>query len=269
MRKSAKDKKYLIFSERCSGSNVVEELVIRNFGLSPSWVCGYKHWPNAKTDWASVDMPLIVVSRNPIDYFKGLYRKPWHAAPGLRNLQFGEFIRAEWWNVYDEECRIEPGDPKYLSERMDERDPITGLRFENVCKMRSSKLGIMRDALLGSTGPKLHIDSLSLICNQGEIVEKVAGLLSRPEPRRKKLVVDYKGGGGWRRRMFNKLTLGRFSQKSYSQNLDINECDISWIWDNLDEGIEGFYGYRRESSESISGSRAREFKSAGLPEESR
>lgn len=243
----SKKRQFLLFSERCSGSNVVEALALRNFGFKPCWAHGYKHWPKVGVDWQSVRMPLIVVTREALGYFTSLHRKPWHAAPALRNLDFNDFIRSEWWNVYDKECRVYPGDPKYLQERLEERDPHSGERFANVCRMRSSKLRLMRDALIGAAGPKLHVDFGNLHSDQREIIANLATLFDQPKPRKPKLVVDYKGSGGWRRKLFNRVTYGHFAYPSRVKPRIWSAEDHAWLENNLDLDVEEFFGYGKDA----------------------
>ena len=65
---------------------------------------------------------------------RSLQRTPWHVAPALRGLPMAEFLRHEWWCVWDEDGEVFPGDPRYGTEMMIERDPETQQRFANVLK---------------------------------------------------------------------------------------------------------------------------------------
>src|SRR5205823_2266176 len=64
---------------------------------------------------------------------------PHHCAPLLRGLPFSEFIRAQWWCVWDEQATIPKEHPGYLDEMMQERDPETNERFANILQVRTAK----------------------------------------------------------------------------------------------------------------------------------
>ena len=39
------EREFLLFGERCTGTNVVQSLVETNFNMKVSWRFRYKHWP--------------------------------------------------------------------------------------------------------------------------------------------------------------------------------------------------------------------------------
>lgn len=130
-----------VFGERCSGTNYLEQLLARNFTATPVvWDYGYKHFfPQAALDNAE-DCLFIVLYRDPIAWLRSLHRSPWHVAPPLRRLPFSQFIRHQWWCIWDRKAGKSRRDPLFGTEMMFERDPVTGERFENVLKMRSAKI---------------------------------------------------------------------------------------------------------------------------------
>ena len=130
-----------IFGERCSGTNYIEHLLRQNLRfITFDWPFGWKHsfCPPGAED--ANNCLFIVIHRNPLTWISSLHQNPWHTAPPLRGLGFSEFIRHEWWCVWDEHAFRQPGDPVYGTEMMQERSPETGERFRNVLRMRAAKL---------------------------------------------------------------------------------------------------------------------------------
>jgi hypothetical protein len=101
-------KEIQIFSERCSGSNYMEQFIRANFpDVRLSWKSGWKHWIPEKPIRGNDDLLFLIVCRQPFEWLRSIHRTPWHVAPPLRGLEFSEFIRSEWWCVYDEHARID------------------------------------------------------------------------------------------------------------------------------------------------------------------
>lgn len=130
-----------IYGERCSGTNFLEQLLVGNLRSVP--VCrdyGWKHgFPSPGVETAE-DCLFLVVYRNPFDWLRSLHRRPFHAAPPLRRISFSDFIRREWWCVWDEQARRPPGHEMHGLEMMSERDPQTGERFPDVLRLRTAKI---------------------------------------------------------------------------------------------------------------------------------
>jgi hypothetical protein len=130
-----------IFGERCSGTNYIEHLLKQNLRfIKFIWPLGWKHsfCPPGAED--ADNCLFIVIHRNPLIWVRSLHQNPWHAAPQLRRLEFSDFIRHEWWCIWDEHAYKKPDDPVWGTEMMEERSPETGERFSNVLRMRTAKI---------------------------------------------------------------------------------------------------------------------------------
>jgi hypothetical protein len=130
-----------IYGERCSGTNFLERLLIEN--LMSVTVCrdfGWKHGFHSPDVGEADDCLFLVIYRNPFDWLRSLHRRPFHAAPPLRRVPFSDFIRREWWCVWDEAAHYPPGHEMHGLEMMSERDPATGERFPDVLRLRTAKI---------------------------------------------------------------------------------------------------------------------------------
>ena len=132
-------KEFQILGERCSGTNWLECLVLKNY-LSRSSIrfCERgtpKHF-FLKTDFAQAreqpppwcDIVFVAIVRNPFDWLMSLHRTPHHA---LLNggMDFGDFIRSQWLSF--------EGDTT-LKEKVVED-------FPNVLTMRTAKIRFLME----------------------------------------------------------------------------------------------------------------------------
>lgn len=138
---SAGIRRIQIYGERRSGTNFLEQLLVANLRSVP--VCrdyGWKHGFHGPGVETADDCLFLVIYRNPFDWLRSLHRRPFHAAPSLRRIPFSDFIRREWWCVWDEQAGRPRGHEMHGLEMMSERDPETGERFPNVLRLRTAKI---------------------------------------------------------------------------------------------------------------------------------
>jgi len=236
---------FLLFGERCSGTNVVQSLVEQNFNMKVSWHLGYKHWPDININWDEVDLPIVLVTRNPFSYFSSLYRKPWHAPEEIRKLEFSDFLRSEWWNVYNEEVRVSPGDDRYGKEMPREFFHEEGRRFRNVVEMRSVRLRQLAEIYNSRAKKVVVVDFEELRSDQDSVVHRISRSWNiSPVYSRVRSVRDYKGSASWKRQAFNLVTFGCFRRKSVGRDIAYDKSDVEFIIQNLDVQVEAFFGYR-------------------------
>ena len=129
-----------LFGERCSGTNYVEQLLRRNaIGLVPTDRHGWKHGFVHRLEGRLDDTLFILVFRDPFDWARSLWQKPWHAAPPLRGVAFSQFVRTQWQCEWGRDMDLTCDDPQIGSEMLHERDPATGNRFANCMLLRTAK----------------------------------------------------------------------------------------------------------------------------------
>jgi len=142
-----------LYSERCSGSNYIQSLVLTNMeGISldeschkhfPPWLelhaSNYLGSPSHYTFEGSDDLLVVVIFRNPYDWVRSLHRKPWHAALCLQNIPFSQFIRQAWQLNLNQ-----PGIVRLQKQHpfMD-LNPVDGTPFTNALMLRTAKIRTM------------------------------------------------------------------------------------------------------------------------------
>lgn len=94
---------FVIFGERCSGTNFLEEAISKNFNLTISNEYGNKHF-FCFNDFKNknVDNTLFIgIIRNPIHWLNSFYIKPYHVP--FRNRKLENFLFAPFYSIKDEE----------------------------------------------------------------------------------------------------------------------------------------------------------------------
>lgn len=133
---------FQVYGQRCSGTHAIIRLIEANFGPAAfTELYGFKHWFVPEQMLFPASVMVVVIARDPVEWIQSLHRNPWHAHQSLRGLAFGDFIRAPWHSVWDEEFwSVDRTHPIYGTEMMHERDPRTGRRFANAIAKRTAKL---------------------------------------------------------------------------------------------------------------------------------
>ncbi|WP_170383982.1 hypothetical protein [Ruegeria atlantica] len=133
--------RFAVVGERSSGTNISEFIIRRALGLKPSNELGWKHG-FVQGVGISKDVLVVVCVRDPYDWLASMYDKPWHCAASMRNLGFSGFIRAPWDSEIDRPKGYFKLPPNQYSNIpiLQDRDPLTGLRFDNLIRMRTTKL---------------------------------------------------------------------------------------------------------------------------------
>jgi hypothetical protein len=221
-----------IYGERCSGTNYLECLISQNLrGVQIRWDFGWKHYFPHVGAADTTDCLFVIVYRNPFDWLRSLHRNPWHAAPDLRGLTFSEFIRREWWCIWDEHAHVLPGDRSYGTEMLHERHPVTQQRFANVIQMRSAKV-FGWESLRSRIESSLYIRYEDLSANPEQFITTMSegfGIEKTPLFRD---VNTYKGLGS------------NFVPAAYDE---IHEEDLNHIVAHLDVELENDIGYDVEA----------------------
>ena len=85
---------------------------------------------------------VVCVVRNPGDWARSLYKRPWHSNPRLQTFDFHQFIRSPWESIADREADFENinADLEFAGTEIQwDRHPITGAPFANIFEMRNLK----------------------------------------------------------------------------------------------------------------------------------
>lgn len=150
---------FQVYGERCSGTNYIIRLLERNLTSAKfTELFGFKHWFVDDSLTLPDDVLGIVVTRNSYDSLRSLHEKQWHTHPSLRGLPLEDFLQTEWHCIWDDEFwGVDECDPRWKKEMAHERDPRTGERFENVCRMLEAKFRNWK-ALMKRSKNAFHVD---------------------------------------------------------------------------------------------------------------
>ena len=190
----AKFGRFQVYGQRCSGTNALIKLLERNLeDLEFTEEFGFKHWLVPPEVEIPEDVFVIVIARQVDQWLRSLHAKPWHAHADLKELEFGDFIRAEWRSVWDEDFwGIDRDHPKFLQPIEEEFCPQTGLPFPNVIAMRTAKLRNWLDVALQAQGHAL-VSHRELVSRPEEVISRLASA-SESKKRTEFVPVDtYKG----------------------------------------------------------------------------
>ena len=137
----AKLANFQVVGERSSGTNYVRTLLEAHTPLKSVDYLVWKHgFPQAPA--IAPDTIVVVCVRNAIDWARSMYTKPWHSTQAMQELEFSEFLRAEWQTRVDREGYF----PRVaqlgtLGQPLQhDRNPLTGFPFRNIFDLRRAKL---------------------------------------------------------------------------------------------------------------------------------
>lgn len=129
-----KVKSIKIIGERCSGTNYLELLLMRNFdNIEMCKRYGSKHQMRKKLLIKKIlkkDL-FIIIHRNPYDWIRSMHKEP-HHAPELLYMGFSKFIRNEW-KTFDFSDWISINKNQLENSKILEQ-------FENIMQLRNDKL---------------------------------------------------------------------------------------------------------------------------------
>lgn len=131
--------KFTILGERCSGTNFLEQAIIKNFDIEITWQYGYKHFFGFEDYSDSDDTLFIGIVRNPYKWINSLYKTPYHLQEELKTSQKA-FLANEFWSYYDD-ALIHSSD--YGSEILFDRNIYTGDRYKNIFECRKIKCNFL------------------------------------------------------------------------------------------------------------------------------
>ena len=152
-----KFRRFQVYGQRCSGTNAVIKLLEQNFEeLQFTEEYGFKHWLVSPEITIPDDVFVIVIARRVDHWLRSLYATPWHVHPDLKAMTFGQFIRAEWRTVWDQDFwGIDREHPKFGSPILEELCPESGGPFANAIAMRTAKLRNLDSRRVARTQPSL------------------------------------------------------------------------------------------------------------------
>lgn len=231
-------KKLFVISERCSGSNYINCLVLQNFEVKDERL-GQKHFPpwydlpemmyrgNSQyyTFAGTEDFLFIIIFRNPYDWVRSIHQKPFHAHSSLVDVPFSKFIRTPW--------KLSPhnktAQEQHTLNHLVDRNPVTGSPFDNVLKLRTAKIKNMLQIL--DRAPNVYYINYETVRDHPqEVLQEIKSLFRIAAKPSYVPVTKYKG----------KENKEEFKPKVYKS---ISQKDLDYINSQLDPLIEAQIGY--------------------------
>lgn len=126
--------KYVIYGERHSGTNFLEQSISQTFGLPRTEFFGCKHFFGfAKPEriWYERHHLFIGIVRNPYDWFHSMYDLP-HHVPLENRINLWSLLNNEWYS-------IDHNNKEIMHDRNFTTRPNLQ-RYKNIFEMRSTKL---------------------------------------------------------------------------------------------------------------------------------
>lgn len=221
--------RFQVYGQRCSGTNALIRLIEANFDtLTFTEEFGFKHWLVPETREFADDVFVIVIAREVGQWLRSLHRRPWHAHPELKSLDFADFIRAPWRTQWDTDFwGIDEAHPKFGMPIAEELCPRTQRPFANPVAMRAAKLRNWRSTSKRAAGHMLLSHS-ELLTDPEEVVRRVAEATGAERRGEFVPVATYKGQG------IKTFVFERYPELSHNDTLHVAE--------HADPAIEQLFG---------------------------
>lgn len=121
--------KYVIYGERCSGTNFLENVINTNFGLELRWDFGSKHYFCFNNyDIPCDDTLFIGIIRNPIYWINSFSKELFHVPDHNRSIQ--NFLFNEFYSIDDK-------NPKKVI--LEDLNWVTKKKYKNIFELRKLK----------------------------------------------------------------------------------------------------------------------------------
>ena len=116
-----------IYGERCSGTNYLEVLILKNFKVNLIHSYGFKHFFGFQNLENSENTLFICIIRNYHNWLNSLWKDKWHISP-LQRKSIKNFLYSEHWSYMDKKL-YSPKD--FGKEIMEDRHIYTKERYKN------------------------------------------------------------------------------------------------------------------------------------------
>ena len=93
-----KIKNFTIYGERCTGTNYLELLIEKNFGIPVTWDYGWKHYFGFSNLSNSNQTLFLGIVRHPLDWLNSFWNQPHHVVYCAKEVKMLFF---EKWSIYD------------------------------------------------------------------------------------------------------------------------------------------------------------------------
>lgn len=236
--------KFIIYGERCSGTNFLENVILENFDIEISWEQGSKHFFCFNNyDKRNFDDTLYIgIVRNPI-YWINSFSKELHHVPDINRKNIQNFLFNEFYSVNDE---IEPT-PKVqtilfknkkhyfykYTTMVEDLNYITNKKYKNIFELRKLKNDYLMNIMPSKVKNYILINYEKLLTNYEETLEFIKNRFN--------LIQRYPIYKNIKK--YKKCETYNFVQQ---RQITLTPFTINIIWKNLDINQESTLGYNNE-----------------------
>jgi len=120
-------KQVTIYGERCSGTNYLEQLLLINFDVNITWICGWKHFFGFNDLSNTDDILFIGIVRSLYNWINSLYREKHHLPKHLTE-NVDTFLTQQFYSIDENNNEI-----------MTDKNIETKERYKNIFELRRVK----------------------------------------------------------------------------------------------------------------------------------
>jgi len=236
-------KKFIIYGERCSGTNFLENSILENFDIEISWEQGSKHFFCFNNyDKRNFDDTLYIgIVRNPV-YWINSFSKELHHVPEINRKNLKNFLFNEFYSVNDEietssklQTFLFNNKPqknyKYTIMTQD-LNYITNKKYKNIFELRKIKNDYLMNIMPNKVKNYILINYENLLNNYDETLEFI----------KNKFNLKQKHSTFKKIRRYKKSDSYNFVKQ---REITLNQNVIDVIWKNLDIVQETKLGYNK------------------------
>ena len=140
--------KVKIYGERCSGTNYLEQLLLKNFNVQMiPHEYGHKHFFGFHNLNDSDNVLFICVVRDPVTWINSFYKNPWHVHPNMTTSTLS-FLSQPFQSVIDKSYQKSfPSNANIGDINKEDVDMYTKKPYKNIMELRHVKLKWMIETL--------------------------------------------------------------------------------------------------------------------------
>jgi hypothetical protein len=236
-------KKVIIYGERCSGTNFLENVILENFNVEISFEQGSKHFfCFNKYDKRNFDDTLYIgIVRNPI-YWINSFSKELHHIPDINKTSLQNFLFNEFYSIETTvatpkiQTILFKNTPRIINKSsiiLEDLNYITNKVYKNIFELRKLKNDYLINIMPNNVKNYILINYENLLNNyEGTlaIIKNTFNLQQKYTTFKK--IKQYKKSNTYNFVQQRQITLSSF--------------EIDNIWQNLDISQESFLGYNNE-----------------------
>jgi len=233
-------KKFIIYGERCSGTNFLENAILENFNIEISWEQGSKHFFCFNNyDKRNFDDTLYIgIVRNPVywinSFSKELYHVPEINRKNLHNFLFNEFYSVNEIEIPSKIQTIlfnnKPQKVYKHSIILEDLNYVTNKKYKNIFELRKLKNEYLMNIMPTKVKNYILINYEKLLNNYEETLEFI----------KNKFNLTQKYNSFKKIQKYKKSDTYNFVKQ---RRITLTPTTVDIIWQNLDKEQESKLGY--------------------------